>query len=307
MQTTEGIAEQSPCYVDDETGLPIIIAGLPYKDLILLLTAINESVLQSAQATNKLDPFSMPLPATLPALPSIEMSHWPTPNLPPPMTTATPAFLSLVKQAPISWAYVAKRSSLPEGVCRTVWSRLQESIGLHTNTSNASTQDHSLIRMHQPGFSALGGPSVLESYKHSLLSSGRTKISVSTVSPTKGVQPKPAVPEILQKKRFSEAEDRLLLMALLFHDGNYELIQSKYFPFYQLNYVKSRYTATLKKHAMTNAGLVKASDLKSILSEKSGTKIQLELLYLFPWLKSAHITEDLLIDTARKIGCLPCR
>ncbi|ESU36882.1 Hypothetical protein DHA2_152425 [Giardia duodenalis] len=307
MQTTEGVAEQSSCYVDDKTGLPITIAGLPYKDLVLLLTAINESVLQSAQATARLDPLSVPLPATLPALPSIEVGHWPAPNLPPPLTTVAPAFLSPVKQAPISWAYVAKRSSLPEGICRTVWGRLQESVGLCTSTSSTSTQDHSLVRMRQPGLSALGEPGVLEPYRHSLLSSGRTKISVSTAPPTTGAQPKPVVPEILQKKRFSEAEDRLLLMALLLHDGNYELIQSKYFPFYQLNYVKSRYTATLKKHAMTNAGLVKASDLKSILSEKSGTKIQLELLYLFPWLKSAHITEDLLIDTARKIGCLPYR
>ena len=307
MQGPEDAAEQSPCYVDDKTGLPIVIAGLPYKDLIILLTAINESVLQSAQTITKLDPLSAPLPATLPALPPIEMGQWPVPSIPPPMTAVAPTFFNSAKQTQISWNYVSKRSSLPEGVCRTVWDLLQSSLGLGTNAHNLSMHDHSLVRKHQPNIPALGGVDPLEPYKTSLSASGRTKITIPTVTPIKGSQSKPVVSEILQKKRFSETEDRLLLMALLLHDGNYEVIQSKYFPLYQLNYIRSRYTATLKKHAMTNAGLVKASDLKNILSEKSGTKIQLELLYLFPWLKSAHITEEILIETAKKIGCLPCR
>lgn len=299
MQTIENAAEQSPCYVDNKTGLPIIIAGLQYKDIILLLTAINESVLQSAQATTKLDSLPAQLPATLPALPSIEVGQWPASNMPPLMSTPTPTFLGPAKQDLISWTYVAKRSSLPEGICRTVWDLLQESMGLGSNTDGLSTQGYSLARKNQVNTSAL------EPYVNSLIASGRTRITIPTVTPIKGPQTKPVVTEVQQKKRFSEAEDRLLLMALLFHDGNYELIQAKYFPFYQTHYIKSRYTATLKKHAMTGAGLTKASDLKSVLSDRSGTKIQLELLYLFPWLKSANITEDILLDTAKKIGCLP--
>lgn len=301
MQITESAAEQSSCYIDDKTGLPIIIAGLPYKDIILLLTAINESILQSIQITTKLDSLPAALPATLPALPPIEAGQWPVPNIPPLVTTSTPTFLNPTRQDLISWAYVAKRSSLPEAICRTVWDLLQESMGLSSTTSGLFTQGHSSTRKPQPNTSAL------EPYTNLLLASGRTKIRIPTVTPVKGPQQKPVVTEIPHKKRFSEMEDRLLLMALLFHDGNYELIQNKYFPFYQSNYIKSRYTATLKKHAMTGAGLTKASDLKSILNDRPGTKIQQELLYLFPWLESANITEDILLETAKKIGCLPTR
>lgn len=189
------------------------------------------------------------------------------------------------------WARVGAAARLPPPVCRAAWHRL---CAAHARSASGEAET--------------AGETVETAEKRLLqAATGRLKERgcLDVVPPAEPAEVVATPVDGQAKRRFTAEEDRLLLKALFLHQGSFEAVQSRYFPTQPLTYVKSRYTATLKKHAMAHYGLKNAAELRNATSQMPHPRAVAELLLLYPWLGSEQFTEaDLAAEAARLVEAL---
>ncbi|TNJ27712.1 hypothetical protein GMRT_12046 [Giardia muris] len=218
----------------------------------------------------------------------------------------------------LDWGRVGLEAGLPPGVCKTVWGRLCVSHARQRSVFEPVSDEGERGGNEEGGGDAAEGPhSSHRACSAAQTAAIETRLLQSSVGRLKergclDVAP-PAEPAEISappvdgqaKRRFTAEEDRLLLKALYLHQGSFEAVQSRYFPTQPLTYVKSRYTATLKKHAMAHYGLKNAAELRAATSKMPQPRPVAELLLLYPWLGSEQFTEaDLAAEAARLVEAL---